>query len=90
MNLIAVCSCSGMKERADSAFKILFPHRELPPVYRGKDAMKKFADEHPSTNVGNYLSAISKKHGQFAYFIEYDKNGDVVANYNLLTGKKVA
>ena len=90
MKVIAVCTCSGMKERAESAFKILFPKEEVPQIYRGRDAIKRFASEHPGTNVGNYFDAISKKNGKFAYYVEYDDKGDVTANYNLTTGKKVA
>ena len=90
MKVIAVCTCSGMKEKAESAFRILFPKDTLPTIVRGKDAIKKFASYHKGQNIGNYLEAISKKSGKFSYYIEYDDRGDVIDNINLMTGKKVA
>ena len=90
MKVIAVCTCSGMKEKAESAFRILFPKDTLPQIVRGKDAIKKVASYHKGQNIGNYLEAIAKKSGKFSYYIEYDDRGDVINNINLMTGKKVA
>lgn len=90
MEVIAVCTCSGMKEKAETAFKILFPNKEVPQIYRGRDAISKFVAAHQGTNVGNYLAAISKKSGKFSYYVEYDDKGDVMENINLMTGKQVA
>lgn len=90
MKVIVVCTCSGMKERAESAFKILFPNKEMPKIVRGKDAIKKLASVNSGKNIGNYLEAISKKNGKFAYYIESDEFGNVTTNYNLTTGKQVA
>lgn len=90
MRVIAVCTCSGMKEKAVSAYKIMFPGEEVPQLYKGSNAIRDFGDKLPNTNLSRYLSAIAKKNGQFAYFIEYDDNGDIICNYDLKTGKRVA
>lgn len=90
MKVLLVCSCSGMKEKAKTAFGILFPKEDEPEMFVGKDAIKKFSYAHSNTNVANYAEAVSKQNGQFAYYIEYDDNGDVTVVYNLATGKKVA
>lgn len=90
MKVILVCSCSGMKEKAKTAFSILYPNDEEPEMFVGKDAVKKFASYHQGTNVANYAEATSKQNGQYSYLIDYDENGDVTLIYNLKTGKKVA
>lgn len=90
MKVILVCSCSGMKEKAVQAYKILFPKEEEPTLFVGKDAIKKFASYHPGTNVANYAQAISKKNSRYSYYVEFDEKGDVTDNWNLLTGKRVA
>ena len=90
MKIIAVCTCSGMKEKAESAYKILFPGEEMPKIYKGDSAIRLLAEKNPNTNLSRYLLAIAKKHGQFAYFIDYDDNGDITVNYDLKTGKRLA
>ena len=90
MRVILVCSCSGMKEKAKTAFKILHPQDEEPEMFVGKDAIKKFASYHQGTNVANYADATSKQNGQFSYLIDYDEKGDVLSIYNLTTGKRTA
>lgn len=85
---LVVCRCSGLKEKAEAAFKIAFPLKKLPPLFRGEDAIKDLAAKNRG-NLGSYLMAISKKHGQFAYYIQ-EEDGNVVLNYDLLKGKKVA
>lgn len=86
---IVVCKCSGMKEKAVSAFKISNPLKEVPQVVVGANAIGVLAEQKPNTNFCNYLKAISKKSGRYAYYIKED-NGDVVSTYDLIKGKRVA
>lgn len=90
MKGIFVCSCGGMKDKAEKAFKIIFPKAEVPTVYRGEAAISRAASKYPNTNVYNYLTAIAKTNGRYAYYVASDEQGNVIDNYNLLTGKKVA
>lgn len=90
MRIIAVCTCSGMKEKAEAAFKIMHPDDKTPNVYRGDSAIRRLAEQNPNTNLSRYLLAIAKKNGQFAYLIDYDDNRDIISNYDLKTGKRVA
>ena len=90
MRVIAVCTCSGMKEKAEMAFKIMHPDEPLPKIYKGESSVRGLAEQNPNTNLSRYLLAIAKKNGQFAYLIDYDDNGDIISNYDLKTGKRVA
>ena len=90
MKVIAVCTCSGMKEKAVSAYKIMFPDEKTPDIFRGDSAIRRLAEQNPNTNLSRYLLAIAKKNGRFAYLIDYDDNGDIISNYDLRTGKRVA
>lgn len=90
MKIIAVCTCSGMKEKAEMAFKIMSPDEDMPKIYKGESAIRGLAEQNPNTNLSRYLLAIAKKNGQFAYLIEFDDNRDIISNYDLKTGKRVA
>ena len=90
MKVIAVCSCSGVKEKAIQAFKIMYPKEEVPPIYVGKDAVLKFAESKAGTNIGEYMKATAKRNSRYSYYVEYNESGDVTAIYNLSDGKKVA
>jgi len=79
-----------MKEKAEAAFKIMYPDEKTPDIFRGDSAIRRLAEQNPNTNLSRYLLAIAKKHGQFAYLIDYDDNGDIISNYDLKTGKRVA
>ena len=79
-----------MKEKAEAAFKIMHPDDKTPDVYKGDSAIRRIAEQNPNTNLSRYLLAIAKKNGQFAYLIDYDDNGDIISNYDLKTGKRVA
>lgn len=85
---LVICGCSGMKRRAESAFKIAFPRKEAPVVYRGKSQIAELAGQHSGTDFSRYLLAISKKTGKFAYYIK-EENGAVTLNYDLLKGKRL-
>ena len=90
MKGIFVCSCGGMKDKAEKAFKIMFPRAEVPTIYRGEAAISRAASKYPNTNVYTYLTAIAKTNGRYAYYVASDEQGNVTENYNLLTGKQVA
>ena len=85
MKVILTCTCFNMKKKASSAFAMLFPKEVLPDIIKGRDRISKFAKE-----VGNdHIAAISKLTGRFAYYVELDGQ-NIVKEYNLITGKRIA
>lgn len=90
MRALLICTCSGMADKAPRAFRIAFPDDEEPPIYRGKDAIRRLAEQHPDTNLGKYLLGITRKSGKFAYFVESNERGDITTLYDLIVNKRVA
>lgn len=88
MKYIVVCKCSGMREKAEAAFKIAFPKQDIPPAVVGKSAIISLAEKSPGTNLHRYLLAMSKSRGRFAYYID-ENSGDIMYNYDLLKGKRL-
>ena len=88
---ILACSCSGVPEKAQTSYKIMFPEREkIPEVYKGKDKIMKLAEQYQNTNFYRYAQAIAKKNGQYAHYIKTNDKQDILENYNLLNGRRVA
>lgn len=89
-SVIVCCSCSGIKERSISAFSILYPDDEVPDMHVSSNAIKKLAASFPQdSNMAKHLDAISKKSGQYSYYIEYNEDMDITKMVNLLNGKDV-
>lgn len=82
---ILICSCFNMGKKATQAFNVLFPNEILPNIVKGKDRIYKLAQDIKN----DHISAIAKLSGKFAFYIEL-KDGKIVKEYNLLTGKRVA
>ncbi len=87
---ILVCSCSGVPEKAQTSYKIMFPDKPVPEVFKGKNRITTLAESNPGTNLHSYALAFAKKNGQFAQLLVVDEFGNIKENYNLLTGKRVA
>lgn len=93
MNIIARCSCGGVSTYVENSIKIL----SLPAPCEtlvGKDKIRKLAGLYPGTSFAEHLQAIAKKSGRYAFYISTDKapeekGQNIVAMYNLITGKKV-
>ena len=85
---ILICKCSNMKQTAEMAFNIAFPHQPMPKIYRDS-AISTLTEQKPNTNLANHLSAIAKKSGRWAYYIAYDMDGNITEMYDLLTTKRL-
>lgn len=89
MKALLACSCSGIKEKAERAYQILFPKTEMPEIYKGADAVRELAQKYPNTNFSKHLSAIAKTKGQWAYLVETDDDGNIIEEHDLITGRRV-
>ena len=81
---ILICSCFNMGKKASEMFNLLFPDKVLPELIKGKDRIYKFSQ----TIKNDHIQAISKLSGKFAFYVVL-KDGKVVEEYNLLTGKRI-
>lgn len=80
-----VCSCFRMDKKSKEAFSMLFPNKVQPPIIKGRDRIYKLAQ---SLN-NEHIKAISKLTGRYAYYIELE-NDKIVAEYDLLRGKRIS
>lgn len=84
--LVLCCSCSNQGKKAVEAFSMLFPDASTPDVVKGRDRIYKLSQE-----IGNeHIKAISKLTGRYAYYVELDKNGIIIKEIDLITGKQLA
>ena len=86
---IIACDCAEIDEKSKAAHALLFPNQPIPRIVHQK-TLYRFIQEIPkSTQFYTYLdNNFLKNKGKFSYFFRVD-NGDIVSQYNLLTGNKV-
>lgn len=83
---ILICSCFNMGKKASEAYALMFPDEVLPPIIKGRDRIAKFAAE----TKNEHIKAISRLSGKFAYYVELDEDNNIVEEYNLTTGQRIA
>lgn len=83
---ILVCSCFNMSKKASEAYALKFPDEVLPPIIKGRDRISKLAAE----TKNEHIKALSKLTGRFAYYVKLDENNNIVEEYNLVTGQRIA
>lgn len=87
-NGLVVHNCGGIQTYVEKSMGLL----KLPPAnetYIGKEKIRKFASSLAlGSNARNYIDAIAKRSGRYAYYMALNGDGDVAALYNLVTGKK--
>ena len=89
--IVVCCTCKNVPDYTKKSFPIVFPEKKLPRMYVGGDEIRKLAESLPQfTNIAKYLLALARNKEKYSYYFEYDENGDIVAQYNLLNGRKVS
>lgn len=90
MKAVLVCSCPGIKAKAEASFQLNFSDEQMPTMYAGQSQISKLQDTLDlNTNIYRYVQSLNSGKSQFAYVIEWDYNGDVLSIFNLLTSKLV-
>ena len=83
---ILVCSCFNMGKKASEAYSLKFPDEVLPQIIKGRDRIAKLA----LATKNDHIKAISRLSGKFAYYVSLDDDNNIVEEYNLLTGTRIA
>lgn len=86
MKYLLICNCGGREGKAKSAYEILFPNQPLPTIIKGKESIMKLATE----KQNEHLKAIAKLSGKFSYYINLNENNEIIEEYDLITGKRIA
>lgn len=87
---IVCCQCGDTPAFSRDAFKLLFPKEKVPEVQLQPSLYNFLPTLKRDGNFYNYVkdNLISAK-AKYSYYFEVAENGDVVQQWNLLTGKKV-
>lgn len=87
---IICCKCGDTQSFSRDAFKLLFPGRDLPEQYLQPDLHKLVDKLNKNSNFCKYITEnLLNGKNKFSYYFSVDSKGNVVEQYNLLTGKKV-
>ena len=75
-----------MSKRASEAFSLLYPNQVLPDIVKGRDRLYKLG----KSLSNDYIIAISKLSGKFAYYVELNDENIITKEVNLLNGRRIA
>ena len=82
---IFCCSCPGIDKQSIATAQTVF-HKK-PPIYVGRS----ISDALLSTtgNIQEYIRSLARNKGRFAYYMEWDVDGTVTLQYNLLLRRRI-
>lgn len=94
MKAIITCSCTGIPARAEAAYKLKFKNNEPLKAWAGKNMIATLLENIQfqvgvNSNIYRYVKALSANKSKFAYYMEWNKEGNVTLQYNLLTGRQL-
>lgn len=93
MNIVVRCSCGGVSTYVEKSINVLGLATPC-ATYVGKEKIRKLADGYSGSSFAEHLQAVAKKSGRYAFYISTDKDPsekdqNITAMYNLISGKKV-
>lgn len=83
---ILVCSCFNQEKKAMDAFSVIFPGHTSPEVIKGKDRIAKLG----AAISNEHIKAIAKLSSRFSYYIELDDDNNIITEYDLVRGTRIA
>lgn len=86
---IVCCMCGDTPSFSRDAFKLLFPGEEIPQVELQPNLYNFLPTLKRDGNFYNYVkdNLIGEKK-KYSYYFEVAENGDIIDQWDLLTGKK--
>lgn len=90
--VIVCCDCGDTPKYALSSYKILhYRATSTPVVLKTHPKVAEFAEKLPEgSNIRRYLMTLNPGKGKkFAYSLKWDEKGDIIEQYDLMTGNKL-
>lgn len=87
-DFIICCDCGDTYQYSVDAHRLMSHGAKTPDVYRHNKAHKLLDKLDNNTNVYKFVASLIKGKGKFSYYVEYDDNGDVTEQWNLLSGQR--
>lgn len=88
-NFIVCCDCPQMTQYCLDSYRIMAQSRTYPDIYLHSKTYALLHKLTIDTNVYEFVKNLLPGKKKYAYYIEYDDNGDVTKQWNLLTGKRI-
>lgn len=86
---IICCMCGDTPAFSKDAYKLLFPNTPMPEMHTQPKLYYLLSDIKRDGNFYNYIkSNLLNEKKKYSYYFEVTENGDIVDQWNLLTGKK--
>lgn len=87
-DFIICCDCGDTYQYSLDAYKLMAHKSDAPTVYRHNKAHKLLDELDNNTNVYNFVKSFLNSKGKYSFYVAYDDKGDVVEQWNLMTGQR--
>lgn len=84
-NAIFCCGCPGVDKQSLATVKTAF--HKTPPIYVGHSISDALLGT--TGNIQEYIKSLARNRGKFAYYMEWDMDGKVTLQYNLLLRRRI-
>lgn len=87
--VIISCSCGNVGTYSQTQYKIQHPKESVPMLYVSRKAYSFLETLPPKSDSYNFVSAVLKKRGRYAYLIDANDDGALNEVYDYIKKKRV-
>ena len=88
MKAILSCACGAVPDYCKRSFKIMFPDERPPVVYIKTKARPLLEDIPKESPMAKRIEKILHDRGRYGYYFEYNEEGEILDEINLLKHKR--
>lgn len=88
-DFIVCCDCGDTQKYSVESYRLLAKTKRTPDVFLSNKVHTLLERLPKDTNVYGFAERMMNTKGKYSYYIAYDDNGDVVEQWNLLSGSKL-
>lgn len=88
MKAILACACGSVPDYCKRSYRILFPDERVPVVYIKKKALPLLEDIPKESAMAKRIEKILRDRGRYGFYFEYNEEGEIIDEWNLLKHKR--
>lgn len=88
MKAILSCACGAVPDYCKRSYNIIFPNERVPVVYIKKKALPLLEDIPKGSPMAMRIEKILRDRGRYGYYFEYNEEGEILDEINLLKHKR--